>query len=72
MTVLVMCLAIGIVHVLVGLGIGAYQSIRRGKVWDALFDKVSWMLILMAGVVVALGMVMEGGLLVLLQWFLQL
>ena len=60
MTVLVMCLAIGIVHVLVGLGIGAYQSIRRGKVWDALFDKVSWMLILMAGVVVALGMVMEG------------
>ena len=60
MTLLIICLGIGIVHILFGLGMGAVQSIRRGRVWDALFDKVSWMLILIGGVLLALGMVMEG------------
>ncbi len=60
MTMLIICIAIGVVHILVGLGIGAYQSIRRGKVWDALFDKVTWMLILIGAAVFAIGMVFEG------------
>ena len=60
MTMLILCIAVGVLHILVGLGIGAYQSIRRGKLWDALFDKVTWMLILIGAVVFALGMVMEG------------
>lgn len=74
MTMLAICLGIGILHILVGLGTGAYVSIRRGKVWDAIFDKVSWMLVLIGGIMLALGgligtigtYMMLGGLAVLL------
>ncbi len=57
MTLLIICLGIGILHILFGLGMGAYQSIRRSKVLDALFDKVTWMMILLGGVLFAVGMV---------------
>lgn len=55
MTMLIICLGVGVLHILVGLGIGAYMSIRRGKVWDAIFDKISWMLVLIGGIMLALG-----------------
>lgn len=60
MTMLVMCLAVGVLHILVGLGMGAYQSIKRGNVWDAIFDKVTWILILLGAVVYALSMFIPG------------
>ena len=59
---LVLCLGIGVVHILVGLGIGAYMAIRNGKVLDAIFDKGSWMMILIGGIMLAVGM-MTGGIL---------
>lgn len=55
MTMLIMTLAIGVIHLLVGLGIGAYTSIMRGKILDAIFDKFSWMIILIGGIMLALG-----------------
>lgn len=55
MTMLILTIGIGVVHILVGLGIGAYMAIRRGKVWDAIFDKVSWMLVLIGGILFAIG-----------------
>jgi len=55
MTMLILCIGIGVLHILVGLGIGAYAAIKRGRVWDAIFDKISWMLVLIGGVGFALG-----------------
>jgi V/A-type H+-transporting ATPase subunit I len=55
MTMLVLTIGIGVVHILVGLGIGAFMAIRRGKIWDAIFDNVSWMLVLIGGIVYAIG-----------------
>lgn len=57
MTMLVMCLAVGVLHIIVGLAMGAYTYIRRGKVWDAVFDKFTWILILLGGVLFAVGTV---------------
>ena len=54
MTMLMLTIGIGVVHILVGLGIGAYMAIRRGKIWDAIFDKVSWMMVLIGGILFAL------------------
>ena len=53
MTLLVLCLGIGILHIIVGLAIGTYMLIRQGKVLDALFDKVSWIMLLAGGVMFA-------------------
>lgn len=55
MTLLMLCLGFGIVHIITGLVVGAYISIKRGKVLDALFDKISWIMVLTGGVLVALG-----------------
>ncbi|MBT3318470.1 MAG: V-type ATP synthase subunit I [Clostridia bacterium] len=57
---LVLCLGLGVVHILVGLGIGAYMAIRDGRVWDAIFDKGSWIMILVGGIMLAVGMMMGG------------
>lgn len=45
-SVLLVCVAAGYIHLMTGLGVAAYMSIRRGKPWDALFDQGFWMLIL--------------------------
>ncbi len=42
----VLCLCIGVVHIFVGMGMAAYMNIRRGKALDAVYDQVSWMLLL--------------------------
>ncbi|MGI5848464.1 MAG: V-type ATP synthase subunit I [Christensenellales bacterium] len=55
MTLLVLCLAIGILHIMVGLGIGAYICIKRGHFWEAVFDKISWIAVLIGGILLALG-----------------
>jgi V/A-type H+-transporting ATPase subunit I len=43
MPLLILCLGVGVVHLLAGLGVAAYMNIRRGKILDAIFDNVSWM-----------------------------
>lgn len=45
-TVLIVCIAAGAVHLLAGLGMAIYMNIRRGKWLDALFDQVFWIMIL--------------------------
>ncbi len=55
MTLLVLCLGVGVFHIIAGLIVGAYISIKRGKVWDAIFDKVSWIMVLAGAAMVAIG-----------------
>ncbi len=55
MTLLILCLGLGVLHILVGLAIGAYMLIKQRKVWDAIFDKVSWIMLLVGGVMFAAG-----------------
>lgn len=42
MTVMIMSVAFGIVHVYIGLGVKAYILIRDGKVFDAICDVFTW------------------------------
>lgn len=48
MNMLILCVAIGFVHVLVALGTGFYMLVRDGHPWQAIFDKGFWILILLA------------------------
>ena len=48
MTMLIVCLAIGFVHILVAMVTGFYMLARDGHLLDAIFDKGFWMLILLA------------------------
>jgi V/A-type H+-transporting ATPase subunit I len=48
MTMLIMCLGIGVVHLLAGLGMGAYANFKRGHALDAVLDNMSWMMVLIA------------------------
>ena len=49
--VMAVCVGIGALHLFAGLGLGIYQNIRAGNPLDALYDQVSWMM-----VVVGLGL----------------
>lgn len=42
-----LCLGLGGVHLVVGMLIAAYMNLRRGQPWDALFDQVFWLMILL-------------------------
>jgi V/A-type H+-transporting ATPase subunit I len=55
MTVLILAVVMGAVHLLVGMGVKAYLLIRDGKPWDALMDVGSWWLVFAGIGVVALG-----------------
>jgi len=48
MTMLIVCLSVGLIHIIASLVTGAYVLIRRGQIADAIFDKVFWILILIA------------------------
>ena len=48
MMMLYVCIALGLVHILVALGMGFYMLVRDGHWKDAIFDKGFWMLILLA------------------------
>lgn len=52
LTLLIMCIAIGAIHILFGMGVKGYIQIRDGKPWDAVMDVGSWWL-LFAGIAVA-------------------
>ena len=55
MTLLILCLGLGVLHILVGLAIGAYMLIKHGHFWDAVFDKISWIMLLVGGILFAAG-----------------
>lgn len=55
MTMLILCLGIGVVHLLFGLGMGVYANIKQGNVFGAIFDNASWMFVLIGAVMLILG-----------------
>ncbi len=59
-SVLVLSLIIGLIHLFAGMGANAYLLIKRGKVWDAVFDIGFWYLVLGGLGVFALGMMLPG------------
>jgi len=50
-----LCLGIGVLHIMTGLGIAAYMDIKRGHVFAAIFDRVSWMLVIIGGIMLVVG-----------------
>jgi V/A-type H+-transporting ATPase subunit I len=50
-----LCLGIGVLHIMTGLGIAAYMDIKRGHVFAAIFDRVSWMLVIIGGIMLVAG-----------------
>ncbi len=44
--VMVLCIAVGALHLLAGLVMGAVQHIRRGEYIDVMYDQVSWLMLL--------------------------
>ena len=61
MSMLVICLGVGVLHLLVGLFIAAYMNIKRGKPWAALFDNFSWVLVFVGVGFLAAGKTLIGG-----------
>ena len=56
MPVMMVCIALGAVHLFVGLGVAAYMNIRQGKWLDAVFDQLSWAMIIVGlGLMLILG-----------------
>lgn len=55
MTMLILCLGIGMVHLLFGLGMGVYANIKQGNVFGAIFDNMAWMFVLIGAVMLILG-----------------
>ena len=59
-SMMLLCAAMGLVHVLTGVGCAAYMNIRRGKYWDAVWDQGTWFLMLVGVAVLALGYAQAG------------
>ncbi len=56
MPVMMVCVAVGALHLLAGMGIAAYMNIRQGKWLDAVYDQLSWVMILAGiGILLILG-----------------
>ncbi len=55
MKLLILCLAVGAVHLTAGQVVGAYILIKQGKFWDAVFDKFTWILFMIGAGMIALG-----------------
>lgn len=56
MTLLMYCFLFGIIHIFVGLGINGYMSIKNGKPLDAVYDVLSWYLLVGGGILALLSM----------------
>lgn len=56
MTLLMYCFLFGIIHIFVGLGISGYMSIKNGKPLDAVYDVLSWYLLVGGGILALLSM----------------
>ena len=59
-SVLILSLILGLIHLFAGMGAKAYLLIKRGHVWDAVFDVGFWYLVLGGLGIVCLGFVMPG------------
>lgn len=55
MATLILCLGIGVLHIMTGLAIGAYMDIKRGHFFAAIFDRVSWMLVIIGAIMLLVG-----------------
>ena len=56
MPIMMVCVAVGAVHLFTGMGVAAYLKIRQGKWRDAIYDHVSWAMILIGiGLLLILG-----------------
>ena len=56
MPVMLVCIALGAVHLFAGLGVAMYVNIKQGKWLDAIFDQVSWaMVVIGIGLLLILG-----------------
>jgi V/A-type H+/Na+-transporting ATPase subunit I len=56
MPVMMVCVAMGALHIFAGVGIAAYMNIRQGKWLDAMYDQISWaMIIIGIGLLLILG-----------------
>lgn len=45
MPVMIICMGVGVVHLYAGMILAAYMNIKRGKPQDAVFDQLSWMML---------------------------
>lgn len=52
---LILCLSLGVIHLLAGLSMGAYINVRRKRMAAAVFDQGFWMLMLISIPFLALG-----------------
>ncbi len=59
--VMAVCIGVGALHLFSGLGLGMVQNIRNGKPLDALFDQVSWMLLVIGLGLLVLPQTAEAG-----------
>ena len=55
MPVMVVCMGVGVIHLFAGLGVGMYMNVKRGKPQDAIFDQLSWMLLVSGLIMLVLG-----------------
>jgi len=55
MATLAICLGIGILHILAGICVGIYMDIKRGQFWAAIFDRFSWILVIVGGIIMLIG-----------------
>lgn len=55
MPVMIVCMGVGVVHLFAGLGVGMYMNIKRGKPQDAVFDQLSWILLVSGLIMLVVG-----------------
>ncbi len=55
LTMLILCIGLGIAHLSFGLCVGAYMCFKRGQILDGIFDKLSWVMVLIGLPMLALG-----------------
>ncbi len=55
MLTLGLCLGIGILHILTGICVGIYMDIKRGQFWAAIFDRLSWIMVIIGLIMLLVG-----------------
>lgn len=56
MTLLMVAFLLGIIHLFIGLGIKGYMDIKNGRPLDAVYDVLSWYLLVGGGILALLSM----------------
>ena len=55
MPVMVVCMGVGLIHLYAGLCVAGYMNFRRGKPQDAVFDQLSWILLVTGLIMMVVG-----------------